>query len=551
MARMYPAQVPLDCRSNAERKVFHALKDLLPDTYLVFYSVPMYREIRSHGGLSDGEVDFLIAHPEHGIIVMEVKGGGILHETETQQWFSVDFSGERHEIRDPFEQAKRYKYLLRDDLRTCPFTRKFKYALAHAVWFPDIELTERKLGLSIQINKIVLDASALDAAAIAIQKLFQNTLGESGESAPGSAGLNAVIEYLSPHWEFTSTLSAQIRDENREISRATKGQYRVLSLLGRMPRALIAGGAGSGKTLLALEKVHRIAASGGKVLLLCFNKRLAGHLQRHTTQDGVETYHFHGFCTQLCRQVGHSVPSPDPHSAPSAFFEHILPDALLDALGETEQRYDAVVVDEGQDFLSSWWLPIQELLSDPVNGVFYIFFDDNQSIYASNQEFPFSAPLFMLSENCRNTQLVHEEVCRYYKGQDDVKCLGPDGRPVEVFTCESLLPTLQKILKRLIHQEGLAPSDIVVLSPVGQQRSVIPEGYTIGNLKLSWGETASQQTVCCSTIHGYKGLESPVVILCELEKAYAGKRDELLYVGMSRARNHLVVVSLGEKGVLQ
>ena len=548
MAIMYPRRLPADCRSNAERKVFCALRDLVPDDYTVFYSVPMYRESQSRGGLGDGEIDFLLAHPDQGLVVVEVKGGGITHETATRQWFSTDFSGERHPIKDPIEQAKSYKYLLRDDLRSCRLTGKFRYPLAHAVWFPDIDLKGRKLGFSTQIEKIILDAYALDNAGIAVPELCQNVFGENPpDTPPGGAGINALVGYLTPNWAFTPTLSARLHDENREISEATKGQYRVLSLLSRMSRALISGCAGSGKTLLALEKAHRIADSGGKVLLLCFNKKLAEWLQRQTV-EGVVVNHFHGFCTQICREVGHAVPSPDPQSETSSYFEYELPEALMDALAETNQRFDAVLVDEGQDFLSSWWVPIREALADPIEGTFYIFFDDNQSIYTAKREFPFLAPLFPLSENCRNTQSIHGEVSRYYRGQEEIRCLGPDGRPMEIIASEGLLATLQKIVKRLVYQEGLSPSDIVVLSPVGQQRSQIQEGYTIGNLNLSWGSAGSHQTLHCSTIHGFKGLESPVIILCELERAHPEKRNELLYVAISRARNHLILVQEGNSG---
>lgn len=542
MAVMFPRKMPPGARSNAERKVFYALKDLVPDEYTAFYSVPMYRKnMAPDVCLGDGEIDFLLVHPDHGLVVIEVKGGGIAHDAARQQWFSTNFSGERHPIKDPFEQAKGYKYLLLDDLRACPLTAKFRYPLAHAVWFPDVDLRGHKLGISIQIEKILLDACALDAAGSVVPGLFCDALGEKSQGNPGSAGVQALIQYLAPHWSFSPTLSAKLHDENRVIAEATRSQYRVLSLLSRVPRALVAGCAGSGKTVLALEKAHRIATAGGKVLLLCFNKKLAEWLQKQAP-DGVQTHHFHGFCSQLCRDAGHAVPSPDPQADASAFFEYELPDALMDALAGTEQRFDAVIVDEGQDFFPSWWIPIQESLADPVHGTFYIFFDDNQTIYRNNPDFPFTSPFFPLTENCRNTKQIHEEVGRYYQGQEAIQCLGPEGRPTERFAATEIPAAIQKTVKRLVHEEGLNPSDIAVLSPLGPQRSQIQEGQRIGNLKLSWTEPGSSHTVHCSTIHGFKGLESPVIILCELEKAHAAKRNELLYIGMSRARNHLVVI---------
>ncbi len=214
----------------------------------------------------------------------------------------------------------------------------------------------------------------------------------------------------------------------------------------------------------------------------------------------------------------------------------------MDALAESEQRFDALIVDEGQDFLASWWLPIQEALTDPVHGTFYIFYDDNQSIYTTGLELPFSSPLFPLMENCRNTQHIHREVVKYYGGRDVIECLGPEGRPLETVTTEHVANAVQIAVKRLVHEQGVSPADISILSPLGQQRSQIQEGFRIGNLHLSWTEKGSRDTVHCSTIHGFKGLESPVIILCELEKAHMAKRNELLYVGMSRARNHIILI---------
>jgi ATP-dependent exoDNAse (exonuclease V) beta subunit len=44
------------------------------------------------------------------------------------------------------------------------------------------------------------------------------------------------------------------------------------------------------------------------------------------------------------------------------------------------------------------------------------------------------------------------------------------------------------------------------------------------------------------TIHSYKGLESPVVILTELHALRAEITNQLLYVGLSRARHHAIVI---------
>ena len=59
-------------------------------------------------------------------------------------------------------------------------------------------------------------------------------------------------------------------------------------------------------------------------------------------------------------------------------------------------------------------------------------------------------------------------------------------------------------------------------------------------------EPAEQGTVRFETIRRFKGLERPVIILVELSSNDAKMLDKLLYVGGSRARQHLVVIGSGE-----
>ncbi|RMD63387.1 NERD domain-containing protein, partial [Candidatus Parcubacteria bacterium] len=73
MARMIPNQPHPDTRSQAELRLFEAWKRQLPDDYVVFHSV--WWQIRdTQSGARDGETDFLLAHPDFGILIVEVKG---------------------------------------------------------------------------------------------------------------------------------------------------------------------------------------------------------------------------------------------------------------------------------------------------------------------------------------------------------------------------------------------------------------------------------------------------------------------------------------------
>lgn len=542
MARMLPNKLLAGTQSNAERKVFHALKDLLPESYTVFHSIAVY--FQSEGGrLRDGEIDFIVAHPERGVLLIEVKGGGIHHDSSSGEWTSTDIAEVRHKIKNPYEQGKGYKYALIRELRDSNLTKRFSFPMAHAVWFPDIDLQPKSLGFSSNLENITLDASALPNAERAVDQLFRITLSASSLRMPGNLGIQALINHLAPNWDIPTTLSARIIGEQNQILEATKSQYKVLSLLRRIPRALIQGCAGSGKTLLALEKARQLADEGQTVLLVCFNKRLASWIQERVSgYRGVHAFHFHGLCTSLCREADMPIPSPDPNSDYKSYYEHDLPESLLDALANIEFRVDALIVDEGQDFNPAWWIPLQECLKDPVCGIFYIFFDDNQAIYRKNVLFPFQGPTFSLIENCRNTKAISKQVSRFYKSETIPYAIGPEGEDPQVIVTNNEHRVIEEIIKHLVHVDHVRPRNIVVLTPCSSEKSFLLEGERIGNIRLSWKETNDSETVLCSTIHSFKGLESDIIIICELSGIYAGSQSEMLYVGMSRGRHHLVVI---------
>src|SRR3972149_10616606 len=126
MAKIYPDHPLGDTKSNAERKVFYALKDLLPDDYVVLHSVPIYHRTSEKDRLASGELDFLVAHPSMGVIVIEVKGGGITFDSKSGRWSSMAFDGSVYEIKNPYEQAKKYSFCILNELKLCSFTKRFR-----------------------------------------------------------------------------------------------------------------------------------------------------------------------------------------------------------------------------------------------------------------------------------------------------------------------------------------------------------------------------------------------------------------------------------------
>ena len=546
MAKMYPSKILAGTQSNAERKVYFALQDNLPDTFTAFHSVPLLVRDQKASALLPKEIDFLVCHPQHGLLVIEVKGGGIDCDGPEGVWTSTSSDGQIHEIKNPYRQAQTALFAFLDELKDCGIGKKNCFPIAYAVWFPDIELKNTPLGSSSNYPDITFDSCTCADPKDSLLHVLEKCLIRTAPKPPGPDGLQALVRYLAPKWQIPMRLGTALREEEKAFFEATRSQHKVLSMLGRKRRALICGAAGSGKTFLALEKAHTLAKAGNDVLLLCYNQRLAEWLRSQSTPaENISIFHYHGLCSHFCRLVGHPLPTPDPMSDNRNFFAAELPEALMDAIAVTDRRFDAVIVDEGQDFEALWWLSVQELLKDTAEGPLYIFYDDNQHIYSTRLDFPIKEDPLLLCENCRNTQKIHAEVMKLYRGASESASVGPEGRkPLElqVANDQEERAAVDDTIRKLLNQENVPAGSIVLLTPKAQGKSKWREGDKLAGHPLTWTFPAPDQAIACATVHSFKGLESPVVILTEMLAQDTNRTRQLLYVGSSRAKSHLILV---------
>ncbi len=297
--------------------------------------------------------------------------------------------------------------------------------------------------------------------------------------------------------------------------------------------------------MLAVEKARRLEHQGFRVLLTCFNRPLAAYLYaqlKETPYLTISTY------LELCQHWAAKANTLPSEVQGKDFFRSQLPEALLRAAERLENRFDAIIVDEGQDFRPNWWTPLQSLLGDPDHGILYIFYDDNQRIYRRPPSFPLQDPPFLLTVNCRNTQSIHNLVSKFYQSEEPPIALGPKGLPIEYAFyegSEDLRPALGNVLQRLTNREQIPASAITVLTPFSQSKSRLWEQVSFQGPPLSNAWPAPPDQVKCCTIYEFKGLERTVIILAEVEEAARlGMADinGLMYVGSSRARNYLIIM---------
>ena len=437
----------------------------------------------------------------------------------------------RERIKDPFGQALDHRYALERLLEpSCP-TGRGKPLVGHALVLPVHDASTSSCSRPTPRARSSSTGTTSRTSRPRSSGCSRFTAARvTSAPCPGEEGAAAVRELLAPQVEIRVPMAAEFLDEEEALVLLTHEQSMLLARMRRDPRMVIRGCAGSGKTMLAVEHARRLAADGRRVGFVCFNRALRDHLRKTSRVDGVTYQTFHGLCTALGHRAK-SVSLPDYESAPPEYFEVELPDALVEAVAELGDQFDALIVDEAQDLSNDWLDALLCTLANEEDDPVWLFMDDNQRVYEPRLDVPREFRPFDLTVNCRNTRTIHQEVMKLYEGDVIPEVRGPKGRPVEMYNTDEPAATVIGAVKRLHEIEEVPFEDIVVLSSHGAENSAVAG--------------ALPQHVRFSSIRAFKGLESPVVVLCELEDLDDMTQSQQLYVAISRARNHVVAVLPG------
>jgi AAA domain-containing protein len=525
--------------STAERRLYEGFLEQLGPEYVVYHSVDWV--LAGKHGPDEGEADFIVAHPIDGILVLEAKGGRLAYDPATRRWSQSGRSGSHVLDEDPFHQARGEMHSLKEILSAQEGWSRWMPSYGYGVAMPDG--TYDADAHPAAPHEVVIDRGDLNRLADRVREVMRYWR-RPGRTF-GAEGMEMLARALGFTVEIRTPLKLEFDEEDRKIVELTDDQAWILSFVAHRERAVVTGPAGSGKTLLAIQIARRLADGGRHTLLTCFNKRLGDYLRIST--EGVanlDVAHFHELCARTAREAGLPLPAVSVEPG-SAYFERELP-ALLDQAARTlGPRYDAIVVDEAQDFREWWWPSLLALHRRPDDGLLYLFADDNQNLYGG------ALPVTdgetrcpPLPANLRNTKAIHDFVSVFYQGGPRASSKGPPGRPPEILGYrddDELAHLLAVVLHNLVEGERVRVEDIVVLTPSGRRKSRLRARERVNGFRLS--DTVEPGTVLTASVHGFKGLERPVVILAELGNKHLEDLASYVYVGGSRARNHLIVLA--------
>lgn len=556
MARMIPATLDPSIPSPGERDVFHRLaSDPLSSGWTVIHSLDLPHHIRR----ISGELDFVVLVPEMGVLCLEIKAAATIARRDGVWYYGRDPKGDP---RGPFRQASEGMHSLRERLR------RRRPELSKVVFWSAVVLPYTSLNVAPEewhpwqlIDSARYRSGSIAASCAKVLSCARDLL-LSKESArwfdpsaltPSEEDCNEIVRLLRPNFEVYQSPRARRAQKSAELKRYTEEQCGALDAMARNPRVLFEGPAGTGKTLLAIECARRSNDAGKRTLFVCFNKLLATWIKRETQGlELVTAETMHAWMVSITGVTPPACPTP-------AYWREDLPDMALESLlaAEGSQPFDVLVVDEAQDLLDEHYLDVLDLsLSGGLaTGEWRLFGDfERQAIYGGRtvalEAFRHGrgsdAPVYSLRANCRNTPRVAALVrLLSHLEPDYVRILRPDDGidpDVRFYAGSDQAPRALMSALDEFRRDGYRGGDVTVLSPRATSSAAERIADQPWRNRLRPFGSAGDGHTPYGTIHAFKGLEAPAVIVTDIDAVSGDMAEALLYIAITRPTERLLLL---------
>lgn len=538
-ARMIPSLGPAeyDDRSR-EGEIYYALSKL-PDDFTVIHSYKML-DIVDGNAIEQREADFIVFNRKLGILVIEAKAGRI--RCENGEWlYGSGVSMRRHG--GPYRQADSIKWKLInrfEDVGLRELCNRCK--VAHAVWLPSLGAHELGfIDYSPEASRdITLCKTDLGDPTEQIVRIMSMDVGGRETRLSNAEAKEVLHKVLLPEFDIVPTNSVDYRYNDFVFARLLDSQARVLNFIKDQKTAVINGAAGTGKTLIAIERARQ-AACTGRVLFLCFNSLLKEEITRRCNDvPEIDVYTIPGYACKVCNSL-----EPNYASLTEELMEH--PDSF---------PYQHIVIDEGQDFglkaIEDAMVleTLRSIVDSRPESTMYLFYDKRQFVQGSTM------PSFLMDADCKLTLYVN---CRNTEAieKSSLSALGE----AHGFRMQAMArlgkPPLLMIDCDAVAQEAFVDKHIDLLKNAGINDIVVITCKTLENSKLSSCFTGDQslkrwkgQKVPVHTVRKIKGMEAAAVIMIDVDQAlweqpsmsYMPEPGTLFYTAASRARHELRIV---------
>ncbi|WP_372875943.1 DEAD/DEAH box helicase [Pseudomonas sp.] len=596
MAQFFPARTACRFDTSGERRLAERLEKKLEDDYLCWFNIPV--------GPKALQPDFVVLHPQRGVLVLEVKDWKLdTIQSMDRGQAKIFADGQLKTQKNPMLQARAYTMEVSMLLQKDP-------ALRQPAGSPRAGNLIMPFGWGVVLTRITrkqFEGTDLAEVLNPQQVIFQDEMTESVDAEAFQQRLWDMFHHVFPcHLSLPQIDRVRYHLYPEVRVNAQPGQFglfaeqdaplpsliKVMDLqqeqlarsLGEGHR-VIHGAAGSGKTMiLGYRCAHLAQVSSKPVLVLCYNKSLAGRLQQVLAERGlsekVTVLNFHAWCSEMLRT--YNVDRPAQNLSINAKMAQMVENTIdgVDRGLIPRAQYAAVLIDEGHDFQPEWFKLVVQMI-DPESNSLLVLYDDAQSIYRgkgakSSLDFSFASVgvqaqgrTTILRLNYRNTVEVLS-VARAFAlelltardaGEDGVPIVAPQsagrrGAFPELLRCESDWHEWNCIVERIRDEQGQGRvlNDMAVIYRSNSQAQRIERVLSEAGIAYSSGASAkgrgalygAEDAVKIVSMHSSKGLEFGLVLipgLGEMPRKGEEEADEarLLYVAMTRAIDRLVM----------
>ena len=543
--------IPEDRRENefnnsiGEKVLYEELKRQLTDDYVVFHSVNIAAQVfKDHGYFVNKELDFIVFHPGKGMLCIEVKAGQIkfedlrIHQRKARHYEDSYYTDEEFEEINPLKQIEPAVHSLIDRLGK-KLPDGIEYPIRSLAAFTSINKKDLIGQLPMEYKERTMFKEDLNNLPVTLEKFFDYENGRRPKNETMSLKAKRIImNEIAPSCDAIPILNERIKAGEMLFRKMTKDQIGVLGFLELQKEAVIEGMAGSGKTVIALEKAKRLAKNR-KVLVLCFNRMIKEYMREalHMQSDNIDVMNIF----DLGIEYGYIKSGQFQWQQQT----QLLNDILMD---EVAWQYDDLIIDEAQDYAKGI-LELFYKIQQKSGGHFYAFYDIHQKTHNNKSEEWLEAfqNRFPLTSNCRNTMEIAESCCRVVgESYTESKIRVSGKRPQWIISrsMEEFEKTLQKQVDYYVDQ-GVPIENIVLLtvkssndpSRVLQPDLSLNGEFNLGRYKVS--KSIKEDHLLYTTARKFKGNECDVVIVLDIgcDSLSDETNKKLFYISLSRAKH--------------
>lgn len=544
--------------------------------------------------LNGSRPDVIVYNPFVGMVIFEVKDWNPQHYSSKNGKLFVTDSRGSYEIKSPLTQVNHYKEKIIGQLvpiigETIDSDKRNYGLIKTALYFHKMTTTESRDMFGARIKNYAY------FPLFGYDFLKEKNLPEIVPDVKYSTSRywdrnwnNELIFWLKPPYHsIEQGIPLNLKGNQNKVAKPSKGHHRIR------------GVAGSGKTQALAYRAGNLASNNFDILIISFNITLWHYIRDMIARapfgfswERITFTHFHGFCKDKLNEFGSKWPKSkkreefntqeEYEEALEHFFKTVVPNTVRHILENKEyQKYDAILIDEGQDYHFDWYSLLNDLFLKERDELLVVS-DKKQNIYDRKLDWvdkrvttsgldKFKDPYIDLTSSFRMPERVAEmsnEFSDQFELNQELRVAKIVGTPV-LFHSQHIVwlnigedDWLNMIYQsyRRLQKEEYSPSDMVILLPNLKYGIKAVEFFESKNIKVNHVfETDIEKRyhphkkafwmgdsrLKISTIHSFKGWELLNIILYIPKRAPESnkKLDAIVYTAITRTRENLIVLN--------